>query len=453
MTNLAKPVTYSVAARLDRLPVTRTHRLATVVIGLGLFFDAYENFLAATISKVLQGDLDLTQTELNLLLGSAFVGQFLGAVVMGRLADRIGRRPAFMINLAIYSLFSLVGAFSPNATVLVISRFVAGIGIGAEYALADSYLSDLMPRHARGRFISWAYTVSFLGVPAVGLLAYWLVPLAPLGIDGWRLLFVIGSLGSLAVWIVRRHLPESARWLELVGRQDEAERIVGGMEDEARAAGHTLAEPDPAVVPQRRESLPLTSLFRAPYGRRTVMLWVLSALEVFGYYGFGTLAPFVLAGKGFDIVTSLGFLAATYAGYPLGSILAVPIVERVERKYLVMGSATLMALFGVLFGLAGAAWLIVVAGLAYTISSNVFSNAYHVYLSESYPTAVRATAAGAAYSLSKLVTGALPFVLLPFLMHHGAVPVFVLVATAMALLVVDVGVLGQRSTGRSVDAI
>lgn len=453
MTDLAKTGTYSVAARLDRLPIVRTHRLATFVIGLGLFFDAYENFLAATISKVLQTSLDLTTTQLNLLLGSAFIGQFLGAIVMGRLADRIGRRPAFIINLAIYSFFSLAGAFSPDATVLVICRFLAGVGIGAEYALADSYLSDIMPRHARGRFISWAYTVSFLGVPAVGLLAYWLVPLMPLGIDGWRLLFVIGALGSFAVWLVRRHLPESARWLELAGRNDEAEAIVTAMEDEARAAGHTLAEPDPAIVPQRAESLPLASLFRRPYARRTVMLWLLSALEVFGYYGFGTLAPFVLAGKGFDIVTSLGFLAATYAGYPIGSILAVPVVERFERKYLVMVSAALMAGFGLVFGLADGAGLIVAAGLAYTISSNFFSNAYHVYLSESYPTAVRATAAGAAYSLSKIVTGGLPFLLLPFLMDHGAVPVFLLVAAAMGLLVVNVAVLGQRSTGQSVDAI
>ncbi|MBE7187514.1 MFS transporter [Jatrophihabitans endophyticus] len=450
MTSTTAP---SVAARLDRLPIGRTHRVATLVIGLGLFFDAYENFLAATISAVLKAQLKLSSNELNLLLGSAFVGQFLGALVMGRVADRFGRRTAFMINLAIYSVFSLTGALSPNAACLVASRFLAGIGIGAEYALADSYLSDLMPRHARGRYISWAYTVSFLGVPAVGLLARWLVPLSPAGIDGWRILFVIGALGSAAVWVVRRGLPESPRWLELAGRADEADRLTTLMEDEARAAGHVLAEPDPGVVPRRPESLPIASLFRPPFARRSTMLWIMSALEVFGYYGFGTLAPFVLAAKGFDVVTSLGFVAATYAGYPIGSILAVPIVERMERKYLVMGSAALMAAFGVVFGLASSVWLIVLGGLAYTIASNVFSDAYHVYLAESYPTAVRATAAGAAYSLSKLVTGALPFVLLPFLTDHGSVPVFLLVAAAMAVLIVDVALLGERTTGRSADAV
>ena len=452
MSTTSAPLAVSVSARLDRLPIVRTHRVAVVVIGLGLFFDAYENFLAATISGVLRQQLSLDRTSLNLLLGSAFVGQFLGALVMGRVTDRIGRRKAFMINLAVYSVFSLAGAFSPNATFLVLTRFLAGIGIGAEYALADSYLSDLLPRNARGRFISWAYTVSFLGVPAVGFAARALVPLQPLGVEGWRWLFVLGSLGSAVVWFVRRGLPESPRWLELVGRHAEADVITARMEAEAVLAGHTLAEPDHDVRPTAREALPIRALFRAPFARRTTMLWVLSALEVFGYYGFGTLAPLVLAAKGYDVITSLGFVAATYLGYPLGSLLAVPIVERVERKYLVMTSATLMAVFGLAFGLASGTAVIVAAGLAYTVVSNVFSNAYHVYLAESYPTAIRGTAAGAAYSLSKLVTGALPFLLLPFLDLHGPVAVFAVVALAMGLLVVNVGVLGGRTTGRSADA-
>lgn len=422
------------------------------MIGLGLFFDAYENFLAATISGVLQEDLTLSRNELSLLLGSAFLGQFLGAVVMGRFADRFGRRKAFMVNLAVYSLFSLLGAFSPNAIFLVVTRFVAGVGIGAEYALADTYLSDLMPADKRGRFISWAYTVSFLGVPVVGLSARFLVPLQPLGVDGWRYLFVIGALGSFFVWLVRRNLPESPRWLELEGRHEEAEALVAAMEDEARAAGHTLREPDPTLRPGRREPVSVAALFRAPYTRRTVMLWLLSGLEVFGYYGFGTLAPLVLAAKGYGVVESLGFVAATYAGYPLGALLAVPIVERVERKHLVMATAALMAVFGVGFGLAGSGLLIVVSGLAFTLASNVFSNAYHVYMAESYPTKVRATATGAAYSVSKLVTGVMPFVLLPFLDAHGSGPVFGLVAAAMALLVLEVAILGQRTRGRSVDA-
>ena len=443
----------SIAARLDRLPVVRTHRIATTVVGLALFFDLYENFLAATISSVLTTELDLSRTELNLILGSAFFGQFVGALVMGRLSDRIGRRPAFMINLGIYSVFSLVAAFSPNAAFLIAMRFLAGVGIGAEFALADSYLADLLPKAVRGRFISWSYTVAFIGVPVVGLLARWLVPLHPLGFEGWRWLFFLGGLGAFAVWVVRRRLPESPRWLETHGRREEADAVCIALENEARAAGHQLAEPDTTLEVQKAHEMPFSSLFGHRLRRRTVMLWLLSILEVFGYYGFGTLAPLILVAKGFDVLTSLGYVTASYIGYPLGSLLAIPIVERVERKYLVMGSAAAMALLGLWFGFATNPVAIVISGVGYTMISNLFSNAYHVYLADSYPTAIRATGAGAAYSLSKITTGLLPFILLPLLDTSGSGAVFGVVAFAMLLLIINVGVLGHRTTGRSADAL
>lgn len=174
------------AARMDRLPVLRSHRAITVIIGAGIFFDQYENFLAPTLATVLENEFALTGTELSLVLASAFIGQFLGALIMGRLADVLGRRRTFVINLLLYSVTSMLAAFSPNAATLIVLRFLGGIGTGGEFALADSYLSDLLPKAVRGRYIAWAYTVSFLGIPAVGFLAMWLVPLQPLGLDGWR---------------------------------------------------------------------------------------------------------------------------------------------------------------------------------------------------------------------------------------------------------------------------
>lgn len=447
----------SIAARLDRLPMTRLHFAAVGVIGLGLFFDQYENFLAATIATVLKKDFALGPDELKLLLASAFIGQFIGALFMGRLADRYGRRTAFMINLALYSAMSLAGAFSPNAAFLVATRFIAGIGIGGEFALADSYLSDILPKNVRGKYISLAYVVSFLGVPVVGFAARWLTPhvfdIGGTEVQGWRLLFFFGAFGSLAVWLVRRGLPESPRWLEAQGRYDEADAIVRRLEAQAVAEGKVLAEPDAALRLVKSTSIAIRDLFRPPYRRRTVMLWIVSALEVFGYYGFGTIAPLVLLAKGYSIQTSLLFVALSYIGYPLGAAIAVPIVERIERRYLVIGSAGLMAAFGLWFGFAASPVQIVLAGFCYTLASNLFSNAYHVYLADSYPTAIRGTAAGAAYSLSKLVTAFLPFVLLPILDERGSVWVFAVVAAAMLALMITVAVLGHRSTGRSADEV
>src|SRR5262249_39535815 len=119
-----------------------------------------------------------------------------------------------------------------SAGMLIVTRFVAGIGIGAELPLVDAYLSELLPPQHRGRYTAMAYTAGFIGVPAVGFLARVLVPLRPFGIDGWRWIFVAGSVGGAIIWWLRRQLPESPRWLESRGRFAEAEAIVARLEGE-----------------------------------------------------------------------------------------------------------------------------------------------------------------------------------------------------------------------------
>ena len=124
-----------ITSQLDGLPVTRAHRRAAVIVGLSLFFDLFDVFLAGVLSTVLTASFGLTSQALPAVLGSSFLGTFFGATFMGGIADRFGRRPAFLINLGIYSLFTLLGAFSMNAAMVVLTRFFAGIGIGAEIPL------------------------------------------------------------------------------------------------------------------------------------------------------------------------------------------------------------------------------------------------------------------------------------------------------------------------------
>ncbi|MFH8291205.1 MFS transporter [Streptomyces sp. NPDC018059] len=502
----------SIGARLDRMPITPTHRSVTAVIGVGLLFDTFENNLSGTIAKVLQDDFAFGATQLKLVLASAFIGQFIGSLVLGKVADRYGRRRAFLINLAIYSGFSLLGAFSPNAAWLIVTRFFAGVGIGAEQSLSDCYLSDVLPAKKRGRFIAWAYTLAFCGVPAVGFAALWLVPLTPLGIDGWRWLFVIGALGSAVVWVLRRRLIESPRWLATVGREDEADALVSRMEAEvpggtqavpaavspaapgtyagpgtaekgayagpvgaameataesvganggyAGAAGAakegaagtaTAAAKRAATAEEVAPATRLRDIFQPHLRRRTVMLWIFCSLSTVGYYGFGTLAPQILAAKGYGIVAGIGFTAVCFLGYPVGSALTVPIIDRFDRKKLVAASAASMVVAGLGFSFAGTPALIMVFGFVYTVCSNIFSNVSHVYLAEQYPTAIRAAASGAAYSLSKLSAAALPFVLLPVLQSYGPGALFGVIAAVMAALATTVLSLGERTTGASVD--
>jgi len=441
----------SIAARLNRLPPTRTHRHATIIAGIGTFFDLFDIFLAGVLGAVLTQQFALDRLSLPAALSSAFVGMFIGAIVLGRFADRFGRRTAFLLNLAIYSVFTLAGAFSMNATMLIASRFLAGIGIGAELTLVDAYLSELLPARLRGRYTAWAYTLGFLGIPAAGLLGRVLVPLEPFGVEGWRWLFVAGSLGAVIVWFVRRRLPESPRWLESVGRTAEAEAIVGRMEQEAATLAPLPDASTQEVVPAKRPSL--STMISGPYRSRMIMLGVFHVFQTIGYYGFGTLVPLVLAAKGYSIVTSLTFTTLTFIGYPIGSALSLPIIERVDRKWLIAGSACLMSVLGIGMGYSTSPVAIVALGFLYTAVSNIFSNGLHIFQVEIFPTAVRTTAAGACYGLSRLSSAAMPFVLLPVLDRWGAGAMFVVVAMALWIVILDVALFAPRTTGRSLEEV
>jgi MFS transporter, putative metabolite:H+ symporter len=441
----------TIATRMDRLPITRTHRWATAVVGLGLFFEFYEVFLAGVLGTVLVQEFHLSESAVPALLASTFVGMFLGALLLGRLADRLGRRRALLLTLACYSAFSLLGAFSPGPATLLITRFFAGLGLGAEPPLADTYLTDLLPAARRGRFIAAAYTLAFCGVPVVGFLARGIADITILGVAGWRWMFAFGALGAVLVFALRRGLPESPRWLQTVGRGKEAEELVSALEAEARASGHELA-PAARGAPEPRTADP-RALLRPPHARRTLMMAVFHPLQALGYYGFGTLVPLVLITRGYEVNESLLFTALTYVGYPVGSALALPLVERIERKLLVVATLFAMVGFGLGFGYAGSMTLVLAFGALFTATSNIFSNAYHVYQAEIFPTALRATAASSTYSLSRLATAAMPFLLIPLLHHAGADLVFLTIALALAAAAIDIAVLGPRTTGRTLDTV
>lgn len=450
----------SLAARLDRLPITGAHRRVVLIAGIGTFFDLFDIFLAGVLATVLTQEFHLSRLALPAVIGSGFLGMAIGATGLGAFADRVGRRRAFLFTLACYSAFTFAGAFATSATMLIVTRFLAGIGIGAEPPLVDAYLGEMLPARERGRQTARAYTFGFLGVPAVGFLARVLVPLHPLGMAGWRWLFVAGALGGAVVWYLRSHLTESPRWLASVGRDAEAEAIVRELEASSHHPDHADSQDltdheDPAAgqALSRKSSDRLTPGSAGSLRRRMIVLCVFQIFQTAGYYGFGTLVPIVLASKGFSVVNSLTYTSVVFLGYPLGAALSVPIVERIDRRWLIVVSAALMAVFGLSLGAAATAATIVASGFAYTVVSNVFSNAFHVFQAEIFPTSVRATLAGTAYALSRISSGAMPFVLLPVLQHRGAGAMFAVVAAAMLVVMIDIGVFAPSTTGHSLERI
>ena len=189
------------------------------------------------------------------------------------------------------------------------------------------------------------------------------------------------------------------------------------------------------------------------YRSRSVMLIIFQILQTVAYHGFGTLAPLVLIDKGFHITESLGYAALSFAGYPIGSLLSVPLVERFERKYLIITSALGIAVFGLIMAAAEQVPVIIVAGFLLTAVSNLFAAALHIYQAEIFPTVIRSTASGVAYSLSRATSVVLPFVAVPALAAFGPVAVFSGSAVLIVLLCLDVAVLGPRSTGLQLETV
>jgi putative MFS transporter len=260
------------------------------------------------------------------------------------------------------------------------------------------------------------------------------------------------------VVFLRRGLPESPRWLAGVGRAEEARAAVRVFASDADpwledAGDHVSATPVRTSAQPEHLTKPLRRLRLSPYRERLVMLCIFHIFQPFGYYGFGTLAALVLVNRGYDVTSSLLFTALSYIGYPIGSLLSIPLLKRFERKYLVMASVAAMAVFGLLFATVHSSALIVVFGFLTTATSNVFSNVYHVFQAEIFPSDVRATAVGWTYSLSRLSSAALPFILIPVLDSYGAAAMFTVVVAALAATMAVIALMAPRTTGRNLEEI
>lgn len=440
---------------MDDMPVGTLHRFVVWVVGIGLFFDMYEIFLVSSIGSALQHEFGINRqsADFKLLLASAFIGMFFGSFCLGSLADRIGRRKAFVFSLVWYSAFSLIGAFSINAGMLVLCRFLTGIGVGAIYPVADSYLSEILPKERRGRLAAWAYTTSYIAVPLVGFLAVWLNPLQVGNIAGWRIILAIGSLGAVFVLFVRRRLPESPRWLLARGRVEEAHAELRRFAESAGMSLPAIVSEGPAKPRAIGVGERIAVLRQAPYGKRYLMLAVFHLFQAFGYYGFGTLASTVVKSRGFDVTDGTLFMALSFLGYPVGSLLSIPLLNWIERRTLVVSAILSIAVFGLGFAYSGNTILIVGFGVLTTCASNVFSNAYHIYQAEIFPARVRSTAIGSTYALSRIVSGSLPFLLLPVLNQYGPGAMFGVISVALLIVAFVVRTLGPLTTRRSQDEI
>jgi MFS transporter, putative metabolite:H+ symporter len=444
----------TIAERIERLPLGRFHRRFIALVSLGNFFDLYDIFIVAYIGAALQQSGFLTLGQFTFFVAAGFLGMFVGTVVFGMGSDRMGRRSAFILLLLIYSVFTFVGAFAPNAAWLIGLRFFAGVGIGAEIVVIDTYVTEVVPGRARGRYVAITQVAGFCAVPVAAVLSRLLVPTHFL-MSGWRWVMMIGASGALLTWWFRRRLPESPRWLESRGRVAEADAIMSALERESFSKEEKRIYTEGTETKEgaeKKESGSFWELWRPPYLSRTVMLVIFQALQTIGFYGFANWAPTFLLKRGVSLLHSLEYTLLIALVSPLGPLLAAITSDKMERKWTIVVLALLVAGLGLGFGNSIAPAAVVGFGALLTLANYWFSAAFHAYQAELFPTRLRATGVGFTYSWSRL-SAAFTSILIGAVLVHGVPAVFAVLAVAMILVAVVVGVMGPRTNGLVLEEI
>ena len=235
-------------------------------------------------------------------IAATFAGLFVGTFGFGWMPDRYGRRSVFTFSLLWYSIGSAIMAFQTTPEGVVLWRFITGIGVGVEIITIDSYVTELVPQHMRGRAMAFNQLVMFTAAPVAAILSYWLVPTTLLGIDGWRVVVLAGSIGAVLVWFIRRAVPESPRWLAMQGRRRGRQGRAQDRGDGRTAVGQAAARSrcrSSSSLCMRRASL--AELWQPPYRSRLIMLIVFNFCQAIGYYGFANWVPTLLIGQGITV--------------------------------------------------------------------------------------------------------------------------------------------------------
>jgi MFS family permease len=408
-----------VPARLDRLPWARFHWMVIVGLGSVWILDGLEVTMVGNVAARMTEDgsgIDMTAADVGMAGAIYVLGACIGAIIFGQLTDRFGRRRLFIITLVLYLFATVATAFSFSPWYFFVVRFLTGAGIGGEYAAVNSAIDELIPARMRGRIdlvINGSYWLGAAGGAATTLF-FLNTDILPKMI-GWRLAFAVGMVLAIFVFVVRKNVPESPRWLFIHGQNDEAERIVGDIEDGIEAeTSQTLPPAEKTITVRQRTTITFAEISKVAfqkYPKRAVLCLVLFVGQAFLYNGVT-----------FNLGTIFnGFYGIAEATVPIFIILwslsnfAGPVVlgrffDTIGRKPMIsfsyLGSAAVAVILAVVFRAdAGGEWLfLLILVVCFFLASSGASAAY-LTVSEIFPMETRALAIAFFYAIGTAAGG------------------------------------------------
>ena len=412
--------------RLDDLPFTSKHRRLLAGSGIGWALDALDVGLLSFVIAQLAVVWSDQAGQLAWVASAGFAGMAIGAAVGGSLADRLGRKTVFALTLLLYGLATGLSALSWSVGVLLVLRFVVGLGLGSELPVASTLVSEFSPRRIRGRVVVLLEAFWAVGSIGAALVGYLVIPTSD---DGWRWALLIGAAPALYAVFVRLRMPESVRFLESKGRHAEAERTVRGFEEAAGVPAPAQPATEPPAAVSRPTRASSSQLFGAGMARRTLAIWVVWFMTNFSYYGAFVWLPTLLVAAGFPLVRSFEYvLIITLAQLP-GYAVSAWLIERWGRRgtlaSFLLGSAVAAGFFG--FGaVSGSVAQILISGMLLSFFNLGAWGALYAVTPELYPTALRGTGAGWAAGVGRIASIVAPLSVPPVLALGGPPTLFVL---------------------------
>lgn len=441
-----------IAARIERLPLSPWHLKLRVIMGIALFFDAFDALAIAYVLPVLIGMWKLAPGQIGLLISAGFAGQLIGAIFFGWLAERIGRINGAIWTIAIFSVFSVVCAFAWSFQSMLVFRFIQGLGLGGEVPIAAAYIGEIAKADKRGRFFLLYQVIFAIGLAGVAVAATWVVPHL-----GWQWMFYIGAVPAVIALILRRTLPESPRWLAARGRLDDADRTMRAIEDEvSRGSGKTLPPLPANIPPISRNRAKFAELFSGPYARRTLAIWVMWFCSYLVTYGIAGWLPTVYRTVfKLPVQQALQYTMVTPVIGVIAALACAFFIDKTGRKAWFSAAFLLgsIPLFVLSQGAANTPFNVMILSTVSWFFITTISLGLYLYSSEIYPTRVRALGTGTGTAWVRLASIIGPFVVGMILPASGLGGVFLMFAVAALVGGVITLLFGMETRGKTLEEL